>query len=60
MVRQNCMADQTMHAQATGKRLSGTEEEFGVPSRKKPHVLSEKGSSLNEMAEVVKQPRQTQ
>lgn len=60
MVRQNCMDEQTMHTQVTGKRSSETGTDLVALSSKKPHVLSEEGSPLNEMAEVVKQPRQMQ
>ena len=60
MVRQNCMDEQTMHTQVTGKRSSETGTDLVALSSKKPHVLSEEGSPLNEMAEVVKQPCQTQ
>ena len=60
MVRQNCMDEQTMHAQVTGKRSSETGTDLIAPSSKKSHVLPEEGPLLNEMAEAVKQPRQMQ
>ena len=60
MVRQNCMDEQTMHAQVTGKRSSEIGTDLVAPSSKKSHVLPEEGPLLYEMAEAVKQPRQMQ
>ena len=59
-VRQNCMEEQTMHAQVTGKRSSETDTDLVAPSSKKSHVLSEEETPFIELAEAVKQPRQMQ